>query len=375
MFCVRCGGSIPADAPTCGACGLRVGTSRRPRGVIVAALTLVTLAGTTGGLAAAWIVLDSKASSSQSSTHVTGPSSAVQEPPSDTATDTSQDPNPDFSQVFTRVSTGIVPVTAVVCGGTGLGTAFLIDEQTLVTAAHVVTGAVSVSVQVDGTPHVAEVAGIDESIDLATLRISGDASAAALQFSDAEPVVGDAVAALGYPSGTALRLTEGSVLSLDEPANVEGEVRRDLLESNASSRKGNSGGPLIDPAGDVVGVVIAGRKDATRSLAVQSSDVQPMLSSMPPPSPHSCDEPPLGPDDRSAAGLPDASELTEAVAETFGAYFGGINSGAYAMAYDQFSPRLASPRGFDAFAAGVSTSYDFGFDVRDADFSPHRVSV
>lgn len=289
--------------------------------------------------------------------------------------DSAADSRADFSQIFTRVSSGVVPVTSVACGGGGGGSGFLIDPNTLLTAAHVVDGAVAVSAQVDGEPHHAEVIGFDDSADLAVLEIDQGAAGTALQIADSDPVAGDQVAALGYPLGAPLRLTEGRVLAVDRPASVEGSVRYDLLESDAAGWNGNSGGPLVDRNGNVVGVVIAGPTNGSRTFAVKASEVRSRMSAMPEPPTVTCEQPPLGPDDEAAAGLPGSTQLTDAVAETFAAYFSGINSGDYARAYDQLSPRLTRSDGFESFAEGVSTSYDFAFDVRDSDISSDSAFV
>ncbi|MGH3468695.1 MAG: S1C family serine protease [Thermocrispum sp.] len=280
----------------------------------------------------------------------------------------------DFGPTFVRVSSGVVPVTSVACGGGGTGTAFLIDDRTLVTAAHVVSDAVSVSAQVDGTPRIAQVVGIDESADLAVLEVDTAASGSPLPFADTSAEVSDHVAALGYPEGTALRLTEGQVVGVDQSVTVEGDQRHHVIEATASARRGNSGGPLINTDGEVVGVVIAVREDGPRSFAVEASEIRSRIGTMPQPPETSCEQPPLGPDDDDFGGF-DAAALTEEVAATFVAYFEGINTGAYATAYQQLSPRLAGPDGFDAFADGVSTSYDFGFTVRAADLNQDSARV
>ncbi|MFB9730207.1 serine protease [Haloechinothrix salitolerans] len=284
---------------------------------------------------------------------------------------------PDFSELFAEVSSGVVPIYAVVCGGPGSGTGFLIDPNTVVTAEHVVHGAVAASVQVDGVPYAADVIGVDVGADLAVLELRSPAAGHVLRFANADPERGDPVAALGYPDGDPLRLTEGTVAAVDKSEMIEGTMFHDLVESDATARGGNSGGPLIDKNGDVVGVLIAGQKPpGERSLAVQASTAEPTVTN--PAGLHApahCDHQPLGPEDEAVAGLPDESAVGTEIATTVARYFVGINTGNYWQAYEQLSPRLRSGSTYEAFAHDVSTSYDYGFEVRDAQLSLARPKV
>lgn len=238
----------------------------------------------------------------------------------------------------------------------------------MVTAAHVVEGAV----QVDGRPYTGSVVGYDPAVDLAVLHINQKAFGASLRFADLDPAPGTKVAALGYPNGAALRMTEGTVVAVGGSVDVEGHHREDLLEFDADSQPGNSGGPVIDSDGRVVGVLIAGNP-AGRAFAIPTSIVRENvadLDSMPTPPPVRCATTPLGPDDGAGAQLP-TEDLTTAVASTLAHYFTGVNSGDFELAYSQFSARMRNNIPFHAFADGVSTSYDFGFDVVDADLHEH----
>jgi hypothetical protein len=98
-------------------------------------------------------------------------------------------------------------------------------------------------------------------------------------------------------------------------------------------------------------------------------------SGMAHPSPLPCDEPLLGPGNADLPGLPNPDEVGSAVALTLAEYFVGINTGDYRSAFDQLSPRLQGTSDYLAFAEGVSTSYDFDFELRDADIRPDSASV
>lgn len=277
------------------------------------------------------------------------------------------EPEPDFAAIYSRTSTGVLPVWAVTCHGGGTGTGFLVDERTVVTAAHTVEGAVAVSVQVAGDPVSARVTALDTTLDVAVLRLGTDATGAVLSFAPTGPEFGDDVAALGYPDGGALRMTEGTVLDPDTSVLIEGDRQYGLVATDAATRPGNSGGPLLDAHGDVAGMVIAGTRDAPKySSAVPATTLETAIPDLPPPEPVACDRAPLGPEGADVAGLPGPEELElAALARTFGDYFGGINGGDYALAYAQQSPRLQAGSTLRSFRDGVETSYDHQFDVRD----------
>lgn len=369
MYCTRCGVSLPDGARICAECGEAPMTPRRHSPWLAGFAVVCAIVIAAGVLAA----LELKGSLTNGSALSTRETSSVPAVPPTSRSSTSTPA--DFAQVYRRLSSGVVPITAVVCDGTGTGSGFLVDSRTVVTAAHVVDGAVAVSVQVDGRPHTAWVTRIDPSIDLALLQIGQVAAGSSLQIAGTDPAGGTSVAALGYPEGTPLRMTEGSVVGRDRSVSIlDGSTLHGLLETDADAQRGNSGGPLIDRQGRVVGVVIAGDpRPSGQTFAVPASIIGPRVSepdSMPIPAAVQCDGRLLGPEDDTAAQFP-VEDLSREVARTLADYFVGINTGDYRLAYDQLSPRIrGGSRGFESFADGVSTSYDFGFDILDADLQP-----
>ena len=141
----------------------------------------------------------------------------------------------------------------------GTGTGFIWDaDGHVITNAHVVGGADSVEVvMADQTTHEAELVGLSFSHDLAVLRI--DAPAAALQpitLGDSDRLrVGQNVYAIGNPFGLSATLTTGIVSALER--RIEGLDRtpiEDVIQTDAAINTGNSGGPLLDSAGRMIGV-------------------------------------------------------------------------------------------------------------------------
>ena len=146
----------------------------------------------------------------------------------------------------------------------GIGSGFFVRaDGVIVTNAHVVSGASSVSVATrDGTTYPARIVGVDETNDLAVLKIEATGlPVAPLGRSDAL-LVGEWAIAIGNPYGFLLGNTEPSVTAGVISAtgrNLVGAgegngVYVDMIQTDASINPGNSGGPLVNAAGEIIGV-------------------------------------------------------------------------------------------------------------------------
>ena len=142
----------------------------------------------------------------------------------------------------------------------GQGSGVVIDSRRalVLTNAHVVESVDRVTVtladgrQLDGT-----VVGTDPVTDLAVVRITGQGSLSAAPLGDSEALeVGDWAIALGSPYGLERTVTLGIVSSLHRDINSLGfaDKRLDLIQTDAAINPGNSGGPLINAAGEVIGI-------------------------------------------------------------------------------------------------------------------------
>jgi len=143
--------------------------------------------------------------------------------------------------------------------GVATGTGFLIDDDGLiVTNAHVVENATEVALRVaDDRVVPAEVMGVDISTDLAVLRVDPEAlDARPLPLGDVRGVaVGDPVVAMGNPFGLDDTITAGIVSAKQRRISApNGFTIQDVIQTDAAVNPGNSGGPLIDLAGRVIGV-------------------------------------------------------------------------------------------------------------------------
>ncbi len=139
------------------------------------------------------------------------------------------------------------------------GSGFVVDSRgDIVTNDHVVEGATSISViMADGTRYRATLVGRDPSTDVAVVRLSGSHPALdVLRFADSSKVrVGDAVIAIGTPFGLEETVTSGIVSALDRDIrSPNGSTISGAIQTDAAINSGNSGGPLLDASGDVIGI-------------------------------------------------------------------------------------------------------------------------
>ncbi len=136
-----------------------------------------------------------------------------------------------------------------------LGSGFVIDaEGVIVTNNHVVEGADEIVVNfTDGTQLPAEIVGRDEGTDIAVLRVESGRPLPAVRFGDSDDVrVGDRVLAIGNPFGLGGSVTEGIVSALSRQLRqIDYE---DFIQTDAAINRGNSGGPLFNLDGSVIGV-------------------------------------------------------------------------------------------------------------------------
>jgi S1-C subfamily serine protease len=174
----------------------------------------------------------------------------------------------DFTHVYARVKSGVGLVAVQTCDGSVTGTGFMVGPTTMVTAAHVVAGAVALRVSFGATSVGAKVTGVDESIDLAVLRLarrSGSRHVFALASRDPRP--GTAIAVIGYPFDEPKSLTQGTISGLGRSISTDSGTFDGLIQTDAAINPGNSGGPLLDAQGRVVGLADAIRRHAPRGSA------------------------------------------------------------------------------------------------------------
>ncbi len=139
----------------------------------------------------------------------------------------------------------------------GLGTGMLIDDKgNILTNNHVVAGATEINVLLaDGTSCPAKLVGTDPKTDLAVIRIATDEKLPAVTFGDSDRMeVGDWVVAIGHPRGLDQTVTQGIISAKHRHGVLDPTSYQDYLQTDAAINPGNSGGPLLNLAGQVVGV-------------------------------------------------------------------------------------------------------------------------
>jgi putative serine protease PepD len=194
----------------------------------------------------------------------------------------------DAEALYANNSAGVVDITVSSAaasefspfGGSqqapsGSGTGFVVDDAGhIVTAAHVVDGASSISVRFqDGATRKATVLGRDDATDVAVLKV--DAAGVKLHplalGSSASLNVGDDVAAIGDPFGYDRSISTGIVSGVDRTIQApNGFTVAHAIQTDAAMNPGNSGGPVFDAAGKVVGIA---DQIATNGGAEQSAGV------------------------------------------------------------------------------------------------------
>lgn len=138
---------------------------------------------------------------------------------------------------------------------TSLGSGFIIDPSGfIVTNNHVIDDAEQITVMLnDGTSLPAKLVGRDEKTDLALLKINPRHPLPAAHFGDSDKArIGDWVIAIGNPFGLGSSVTAGIVSARNR--NIESGPYDEFIQTDAPINRGNSGGPLFDMSGSVVGI-------------------------------------------------------------------------------------------------------------------------
>ncbi|MDX6535349.1 MAG: hypothetical protein QOF68_3093 [Gaiellales bacterium] len=206
-----------------------------------------------------------------------------------------------ISDIYQATADGVVEITAQTTnngtspfespGGTAQGTGFVVDSQgNIVTNAHVVAGASSVKVAMrDGKTYTGTIVGTDETTDIAVVHIDAPASALhPLPLGDSEAVsVGETVVAIGNPFGLEDTVTAGIVSALDRTiTSPNNRPITGAIQTDAAINHGNSGGPLLNDQGEVIGVTSQIYADGQTSgnvgigFAVPSNTVKSIMSQL-----------------------------------------------------------------------------------------------
>ena len=166
--------------------------------------------------------------------------------------------------ITTESTTNIFGQEAVAASA---GSGFILSEDGyIITNCHVVEGADTIQVSLfNGDEFPAELVGADKGYDIAVLKIEATGLPKVTVGDSDQLKVGEEVVAIGNPLGElTFTMTNGILSALDREINTDGNPQN-MLQTNAAINSGNSGGPLFDMDGNVIGVTTAKYSGATSS--------------------------------------------------------------------------------------------------------------
>ena len=170
------------------------------------------------------------------------------------------------SPVVASTEPSVVKIRAIAPGCQKVleGTGFVLSPDRVMTNAHVVAGANSVTVEASGNPYDATVVSYDPTVDIAILAVP-NLPPGPLTFASAPAKSGTEAIVMGYPGGGGFMATPARIRELIELSGPDiyrtATVNREVYTVRASVEQGNSGGPLIDLDGNVLGVVFGAAVD------------------------------------------------------------------------------------------------------------------
>lgn len=190
----------------------------------------------------------------------------------------------DVGAVLAQVQDSVVSIDTTVrtrqgpfvSEGQGAGSGIILDDQGhVLTNAHVVDGATSITVTLNGETEArtATLVAADTAADVAVLLVDDPTGLVPARLATATPTVGEPVLAIGNALALegSLTVTEGIVSAVDRSISAgTDESLTDLIQTDAAISSGNSGGPLVNSAGEVIGMNTA---VASSSSSVQASNI------------------------------------------------------------------------------------------------------
>jgi len=345
--------------------------------VIVLAGALVATSCASGG--------DSPLASTPAASTTAAPASPTTPSETPSSPTPSETPSPvpmTWAQVFDADEDAVVKLTVLTCEeGQITGSGFLVEPDVVVTAAHVVAGAGAISVQTPGDDVVtAVVLGTDPSTDTALVRLETPVDVTPLELAEEVPSRGSELAVLGYPLGAyTVRIARGVVAGLPIAVDYGDQQVARAFTTDAATNAGNSGGPVVDERGMVIGLLSGGREwaDAEHTRPVEGTNYV-----IPIPDIRAGVEQWSGFEGTDNAGCgkdpdPEAPDLEPShpahepvaatIANMLNAHGEAINSGDYESAFAMFTPRAQeSLGGLRAWGDALDQSYWTEVEVLEA---------
>ena len=243
----------------------------RRRGAFFGVMVLAAIFGVIGGVAGTYIAQDANLvdlQQKQTVTQLTSPPVVV--------ADGEEITDSIIAQVATRLANSVVTITSTISdangGGRGVGTGVVLtSDGEILTNAHVVADATEVVVRFAGEtePRVATVLAADDGNDLALIKIQATGLIAATFAKPGSVRIGDTVIAIGYALALdgGPTVTSGIISALKRTIETESGALNSLIQTDAAISSGNSGGPLVNLKGEVVGINTAVARSDSESAA------------------------------------------------------------------------------------------------------------
>jgi serine protease Do len=315
------------------------------------------------------------------------PTEAVETSAPSTEAPTSTAVADSWADVVDRVRPAIVRIEVQTCGNDeGVGSGFAIDGW-IVTNRHVVEGYRNLAVvNAAGNKRLPEQVRVSTSLDLALIKVPAEVS---MSWATKAPRVADEVAALGFPRGIGFSFTKGSISALDVRVDDGDLSISGLLQTDTAVNPGNSGGPLIDKSGNVLGVVVLKRNDSEGlAFAIDGRQAQVFMSGEKGQPLDPCDSTtpatdlPANPD--PVATVPDAvstaPDVVTSSAETgpegiVMAFYAAVEAGAYDVAWDLGGRNLGKNPTLKDFTAGYKDTISSSVRIVEVDGNLVTVEV
>ena len=291
-----------------------------------------------------------------------------------------------------KVRRSVVRLNTVECAGDPyMGSGFVVGKNLVMTAAHVVDGVRDVSVRTEnGDITTAEIVALDLSEDAALVR-TDEALPGAPMVLEEEPLrQGAELAALGYPlQATSVKIARGIISGLNDSVDYGDFTVDNVFTTDAATNPGNSGGPVVNREGQVIGLVSGGRNwtdDTENRNPVQGVNYMVPVTELAPrldrwkarsaAEPTECDEEGAAPADEDVklqvtvdSRHADASDI----AQSLFLHGSGINQGSYESAWTMFTRAMQGRMGgLDQWQRNLKSSYWTDLTVTEVERSGDR---
>lgn len=299
-----------------------------------------------------------------------------------------------WDEVKANVRDGVVFIESVGCGyAGGTGSGALLSETTVLTAAHMVEGSSQIRLLVGNQTATAEILGINVYADLALLKTNTPLRGYNFPLAEDLPALGSSLSVLGFPlsedfdafagSDGELQITDGTVNKLNQTRSIGSEEysreTKNLMLTSALTNPGNSGGPVINEEGQLIGIHVAGSRYEPginvkpQGIAVQSIRASQAVlewtartAELPL---QECNE--SGDVTKLSPTILSTHDQAAGIGESFRQYAQAITAGEYDSAFTMFSKNMVKTNTKNAaeWSAGLTSSKWVDLTIEDVESS------